>query len=93
MKAIYGCIESALLWYDLYSKTMKSHGFVVNTYNKCIENSTITGKQCTIAWCVDYNKASHVDEELKLKLIETIAIHFGNLTLSKGRNTSSWGWT
>ena len=29
-KAMYGCMESALLWYDLYSKTMKSHGFTVN---------------------------------------------------------------
>ena len=48
MKALYGCMESTLLWYDKYPKNFKSHGFMVNTYERCIENITIKGKQCTI---------------------------------------------
>ena len=84
-KALHGCIKDALLWYDIYSKTFKSHGFLVNPYDRCIENSTIKGKQCTIACYVDNNKVSHIDEEVNTKSIESIADHFGNLTISRGK--------
>ena len=77
-------MDSVLLWYCLYSKTLKSHGFLVNPYDRCIVNSTIKGKQYTIAWYIDNNKLSHIDEEVNIKLIETIAKTFGNLTLSRG---------
>ena len=60
LKALYGLMESAKLWYDIHSKTLKSHGFVVNPYYKCISNSTVKGKQCTISWCVDDDKSSHI---------------------------------
>ena len=43
LKTLYGCMESVILWYDLYAKTMKSQGFVVNPYNMCIANITIDG--------------------------------------------------
>jgi hypothetical protein len=33
LKALYGCIESALLWYNLYVTTLKDMGFVVNPYD------------------------------------------------------------
>ena len=56
MKATYGCMDSALLWYDIYPKTLKSHGFAVNPYDRCISNSTINSNQCTIAWYVDDKK-------------------------------------
>ena len=62
LKALYGCTESALLWYYLYSKTLKLQGFLINPYDRCIANITIKDKQCTILWCVDDNKVSHFDE-------------------------------
>ena len=60
-------MESSLLWYYLYSNTLKSHRFAVNIYDMCIENSTINGKQCIISWYVDNNKVSHIDEEVNTK--------------------------
>ena len=51
----------------------------------CIGNSTIKFKQCKIAWYVDVNKVSHFYEEVNTKAIETIAEHFGNLALSRGK--------
>eukprot|EP00957_Ditylum_brightwellii_P184533 14054952-Ditylum_brightwellii.AAC.1 len=33
LQAIYGCIESALLWYSLYSTPLEKEGFVINPYN------------------------------------------------------------
>ena len=63
-------MESTLLWYDLYSKTLKLQGFLINPYNRFIENSTIQDKQFTIAWYVDDNNVSHVDEEVNKKLLK-----------------------
>ena len=56
VRAIYGCIQSALLWYDLYTNTLKGMGFEINPYDKCVANKMINGKQCTIGWYVDDNK-------------------------------------
>ena len=47
LRTIYGCIESALLWY-VFPKTLKGLGFVINPYYKCTVNKMINGKQCTI---------------------------------------------
>ena len=77
-------MESALLCYALYSKTLQAHGLLINTYGSFISNITIQDKQCTIAWYVNDNKVSHVDEEVNTKLIDTISEHFGNLTVSRG---------
>ena len=48
LRAIYGCIESALQWYVLYKKTLEKEGYELNPYDRCIANKLINGKQCTI---------------------------------------------
>ena len=78
-------MESALLWYDIYSKTLKPQGFLINPYDRCIENRTIKDKQCTIAWYIDNNKVLYVDKEVHTKFIETKAERSGNLTVSRGK--------
>lgn len=47
LRAIYGCLESALLWYQLYAGTLQKMGFVLNEYGKCVANKSIKGSQCT----------------------------------------------
>ena len=91
MKAFYGCMESALLWYYLYLNTLTSQGFLINIFYRCISDSTIKYKQCTISWYVDDNKVSHVDEEVNKKLIETIYENLGNLTVSRGKKNKFLG--
>ena len=44
LKELYGCMDSALLWYDIYSKTLKPQGFLINPYDRCIENTNIKYK-------------------------------------------------
>ena len=41
LKALYGCMESKLLWYKLYTQTLKYHGFDVNPYYICIAKGII----------------------------------------------------
>ena len=36
LQAIYGCIESALFWYNLFSSTLEKMGFEINPYDKCV---------------------------------------------------------
>ena len=48
LRVIYRCIESALLWYQLYAKTLKGMGFTLNSCDKCVANKVINGLQCTI---------------------------------------------
>ena len=92
LKDLNGCMDSALLWYDLYTKTIKSYGFVINLYDWCIAKITIDGKQCMIAWYVEDNKVLHIDEEVNKRMIEMIDEHFGELTVFRGENTSFWEW-
>ena len=39
-----------------------------------------------ISWYVDDKKVLHTDEEVNKKLIDTIAKHFGEITVSRGKN-------
>ena len=84
LQAIYGCIESALRWYELYSETLEKEGFIINPYDKCVANKVINGKQCTVVWYVDDNKVSHVDPLVVTDVINLMKSHFGELTITRG---------
>ena len=71
-KALYGCVQSAILWYELYSTTLQDMGFVVNPYDMCVANAIIDGKQCTICWYVDDDKISHSSLKVVKRIIRKI---------------------
>ena len=83
-RALYGCVQSALLWYKLFSSTLKSLGFVLNPYDPCVANAMIDGSQCTVAWYVDDNKISHVDTSVVDRIIDAIEADFGEMTKTRG---------
>lgn len=91
LRTIYGCIESALLWYELYMKTLKGMGFTLNPYDKCVANKVINGKQCTITWYVDDNKLSHDDPKVVKEVLENINEHFGDLVIYRGNEHNLLG--
>ena len=43
-KALYGCIKSGLLLYNLFSETLRKIAFVLNTYDLCVANKDVHGK-------------------------------------------------
>ena len=61
LRALYRCITSALLWYNLYTETLSKEGYKINPYDRCVANKNINGSQCTLVWYVDDNKISHKD--------------------------------
>ena len=91
LRALYGCLESALLWYQLYSSTLQKMGFELNPYDSCIANKIIDGHQCTVAFYVDDNKISHVDPKVVTSVIEEISRHFGELQVQRGNKLDILG--
>ena len=84
-KALYGCVQSALLWYNLFSESLIEMGFVLNPYDQCVANCMIDGSQCTIAWYVDDTKISHRDPNVVTRIIECIEAKFGKMSVSRGK--------
>jgi hypothetical protein len=83
-RALYGCVQSSILWYELYSSTLTDMGFKLNPYDLCVANSDIDGKQCTVCWYVDDNKISHVDLKVVESIISKIEDKFGTMTKTYG---------
>ena len=60
-KDIYGCLISALLFYEKLVADMRGKGFELNPYDPCVENKMIGGKQVSVCWHVDNLKVFHVE--------------------------------
>jgi uncharacterized spore protein YtfJ len=66
-------------------------GFKLNPYDLCVANSQIKGKQCTVAWFVDENKISHVDDTVVTDIIEKIEAKFGKNDRDQGKTSLVFG--
>jgi histone deacetylase 1/2 len=53
MKALYGLVQSAALWFDALSSFLKSIGFVPNCVDECILNLKTNEREICIALYVD----------------------------------------
>ena len=69
---------------------MKEEGYILNKYDRCVAKK-INGKQCTVAWYVDDNKASHVDSGVIDDLLDTIKTHFGEIQITRGKKHTFLG--
>ena len=69
-KALYGCLKSALLFYDKLVGDLEAYGFRINPYDPCVANNTIGGKELTVCWHVGDLKISCVDANKVTKMIQ-----------------------
>ena len=91
VRDIYGCIHSAFLWYDLYTDKLKDMGFEINPYDKCIENKTINGNQCTIGWYVYDKNISHKEAKFVNDMLTIFKEKFWDLTITRGNSNDFIG--
>ena len=63
-KALYGMLQSSLLYYKKFRKDLEEIGFIINPYDPCVANRMIQGKQHTVTWHVDDLKSSHIDPKI-----------------------------
>ena len=68
-KAIYGLIQSTLLFYNKLRRDLESIGFKINLYNPCIANQVVNGKQHTVSWHVADLKSLHVDSKVNNEFV------------------------
>ena len=86
LKALYGCVQSALLWYQMFYAYLKDIGLELNPYDPCVANKMIDGKQCTIAWYVNDTKISHADPNIVSQIIEQeLEERFGKMAVTRGK--------
>lgn len=85
LKALYGCIKSELLWYTLFTGTLKKKGFRLNPYNSCVADKMVDEKQCTITWYVDDLKISHVHSAVVGRIIAMVELHYGKMTVTRDK--------
>lgn len=52
-RALYGCVQSARLWYERLRGVLESLGFEVNNYDLCVFNTMIDGEQVSVVFHVD----------------------------------------
>ena len=64
LRAIYGMLESALLFYKKFRKDLETIGFIFNPYDPCVANRTIEGSQHTIRFHVDDVMSSHMSSKV-----------------------------
>jgi hypothetical protein len=64
LRALYGSLHAAILFYKKQKKDLEGIGFTINPYDACIANCTIQGKQHMGTWHVDDLKSSHVDPKV-----------------------------
>jgi hypothetical protein len=64
LKAIYGMLIAALLFYKKFKKDLEGIGFKFNPYDPCVANRMINNSQHTVRFHVDDLMSSHVDPEI-----------------------------
>ena len=88
LRAIYGMLEAAILWYKKFRKDLEKIGFVFNPYDPCVANRNTKGSQQTLVFHVDDLKSTHklksVNDEFEKWLNEKYGKH-GKVTTTRGR--------
>jgi hypothetical protein len=69
LKAIYGMMQSSLLYYKKFRNDIESIGFIINPYDPCVAKSIVNGTQQTVCWHVDDLKSSHIDSQVNDKFL------------------------
>ena len=77
IRAIYGMLEAAILWYKKFRKELEEYGFIFNPYDSCVANKNVNGSQQTIIFHVDDLKSSHIDPRVNDKFIVWLNSRFG----------------
>ena len=64
LRAIYGMLVAGLLFYKKLKKDLEAIDFKFNSYDPCVANRMINGKQHTVRFHVDDLMSSHIDPKV-----------------------------
>ena len=93
-RALYGCVESAKLWYNDLKETLNKAGYEVNNKDECVFNKGIGDDQCTIVLHVDDMMITCRNKRTRLELIDTLKLRYTEgLSVHEGPVISYLGMT
>jgi hypothetical protein len=87
-KALYGCVQSAKLWYDKLCYVLMTDGYTKNSYDSCLFNKCVEGKQITVAFHVDDLLVTSENNSAIDELMKMLQNNFAALTINRGNNHS-----
>ena len=91
-KALYGCVESAALWYENLRNSLSELRYVANTHDICVFNRhNECGVQCTIAVHVDDLMITSIDEDMIESLATGLIKEYGDVTQKNGPDVNYLG--
>jgi hypothetical protein len=88
LKALYGTLRAALLFWKLLSSKLVLWGFEINPYDWWAANKMIDRKQYTVLWHADGLKISHLNPDVNTCILELIEAEFGKeslIPITRGR--------
>jgi hypothetical protein len=84
-KALYGMMQSALLFYKKLVTELRTMGFKVNPYDPCVANRMVNRSQMTVRWYVDDLMISHANQNDIMDFVQKVKdIHGENLAKKVG---------
>jgi hypothetical protein len=83
-KALYGCVQSARLWYEKLKRVLQGLGFKINPYDQCVFNKVMNGKQLTVCVYVDDLLATSAAQANLIWLRDELAKVFKKVKYSDG---------
>ena len=78
-RALYGMIQSSILYYRKFRKDIETIGFKVNPYDPCVANRIVKGSQQTVCWHVDDLKSSHKLKEVNDEFLKWLNEKYGDI--------------
>jgi len=82
-KALYGCKQSSLLWYNKLSSILRQLGYCCNQYDECVWNKLVDGVQVTVAFHVDDLLLTCDRKEILDTEVKSIGGNFSGYTTGK----------
>ena len=77
LRAIYGMLEAAMLWYQEFKRKLEGIGFKFNDYDACVANRVVDGCQHTVRYHVDDLLSSHVNKKVNDNFLTWLQKTFG----------------
>ena len=85
LKALYGCIQSAKLWYLTIKATLIAMGFAANTTDTCVFNRIEpNGQQTTIGVYVDDLFMTSINQSVLLEVVNDLRRKFREVSSNMG---------
>jgi hypothetical protein len=78
LRALYGMLVAALLWYRQFRQDLEQVGFEFNPYDPCVANRMVEGKQQTVRFHVDDLMSSHVSSQVNDEFLVWLNKMYGN---------------